>query len=209
MKTLTHREKTLLYILLLLLICVGGWMLIIQPSLTKQKFLKSEYETLNGTYQTLQSSQMDYSTLDQDMMNAVNKYAELSERFYKTTFNSEDVDALYTKKTVNYALLPLDLTIKFAVTDPIKSFGEEEEEDAKTETDTAGMSVGDMLASKVMPCYEVTQRVQGLPGNVYAYIEDMNSDKGMQLTTLVATPVTDKNKNGQYEFTLTFILYLI
>lgn len=207
MKTLTHREKKLLYILLLLLICVGGWMLLIQPSLTKQRFLKSEYDTLKGTYQTLESSQMDYSTLDEDMVNAANKYAELSERFYKTTFKSEDVDDLYTKKTVNYALLPLDLSIKYSVTDPIKPFGEKEEEEAETETETEELTVEEMLASKVMPCYEVTQRVRGLPGNVYSYIEDMNSDKGMQLMTMVATPST--TVEGQYEFTLTFILYLI
>ncbi|MFQ9924092.1 MAG: hypothetical protein ACLRVU_11290 [Beduini sp.] len=208
MKTLTHREKKLLYILLLLLICVGGWLLLIQPSLTKQRYLKSEYDTLKGTYQTLESSQMDYSTLDEDMVNAANKYAELSERFYKTTFNSEDVDDLYTKKTVNYALMPLDLSIKFTVTEPIKPFaGQEEEEEAKTETKTEELTVEEMLASKVMPCYEVTQRVRGLPGNVYSYIEDMNSDKGMQLTTMVATPST--TVVGQYEFTLTFILYLI
>lgn len=207
MKTLTHREKTLLYILLLLLICVGGWMFLIQPSLTRQRILKNEYDTLKGTYQTLESSQMDYSTLDEDMKNAANKYAELSERFYKTTFNSEDVDDLYTKKTVNYALLPLDLSIKFSVTDTIKPFGETKEEDTKTETKTEDQTIEEMFASKVMPCYEVTQRVRGLPENVYAYIEDMNTDKGMQLATLVAAPST--TVKGQYEFTLTFILYLI
>lgn len=208
MKTLTQREKKLLYILLLLLICVGGWMLLIQPSLTKQRLLKNEYTTLEGTYQALQNSRVDYSTLDEDLENASATYLDLSSRFYKTTFCSEDVDDLYTKKAINYALLPMDLSIEFSVTDPIIHYGESNDEES-TGNQATDQSIEEMFAAKMMPCYEVTQRVRGLPGNVFSYIEDLNVDKGMQLTTFIATKSTDREDSGLYEYTLTFTLYLI
>lgn len=217
MKTLSHREKVLLYILLLVGIFVLGWFVLVQPALTKQRALKNEQATITTTIESLKANKKDYSTLEQDSKNAADQYNGLVTRYYNTTFKTEDIDALFTQLTVDHGLTPLQLDISLTTSAPITTYGEELEEAVtsgttentiKTSSNTITREEGIALINeKKMICYTVTQRVRGISNNIYSYIDKINEDSGIRVNSMMATAST--TKPGQYEATLTFNVYVM
>ena len=76
-KKLSSREKTLIYILVILLIVCFGWLILLQPQLTSHTSLKSSKDSLELT-----SSSSSTEDIKTQIMNINQEIKALNDQFY-------------------------------------------------------------------------------------------------------------------------------
>ena len=76
-KKLSSREKTLIYILVILLIVCFGWLILLQPQLTSHTSLKSSKDSLKVT-----SSSSSTEDIKTQIMNINQEIKALNDQFY-------------------------------------------------------------------------------------------------------------------------------
>ena len=83
-KKLSSREKTLIYILVILLIICFGWLILLQPQLTSHTSLKSSKDSLELQLTELKGTSSSSSTEDikTQIMNVNQEIKALNDQFY-------------------------------------------------------------------------------------------------------------------------------
>ena len=83
-KKLSSREKTLIYILVILLIVCFGWLILLQPQLTSHTSLKSSKDSLELQLTELKGTSSSSSTEDikTQIMNVNQEIKALNDQFY-------------------------------------------------------------------------------------------------------------------------------
>ena len=99
-KKLSSREKTLIYILVILLIVCFGWLILLQPQLTSHTSLKSSKDSLELQLTELKGTSSSSSTEDikTQIMNVNQEIKALNDQFYNL-MSKEDIDQLITNLT--------------------------------------------------------------------------------------------------------------
>lgn len=169
---LSKREKTLMYILLLLVIVLSGWFLMVEPSLSeynqKQTILSEKQMQLS----TLKATYADYVDAPAKAVDESAKYLTNKENFYQSMTN-EDIDKLMTRMALLHSLKPLSLSIGQSEAANITSYVNSLDEDKNSTSDNEE----DTLINKV----EISMSLAGDLYNAFALADDIKDSTSMRL----------------------------
>lgn len=107
-QTLTKREKVLLYILLCIIIVVGGFLLFNYASDGKHTDLQAKKDTAEMELISTKASIPRYDDLDKEIKEASKELKAIKAKFYDN-LKKEDVDKIITKLAIDHYLEPIKL----------------------------------------------------------------------------------------------------
>ena len=188
-KKLSSREKTLIYILVILLIVCFGWLILLQPQLTSHTSLKSSKDSLELQLTELKGTSSSSSTEDikTQIMNVNQEIKALNDQFYNL-MSKEDIDQLITNLTIEHKISPTNLTMSEI-----------------TQTDLSSKKSDDNSSDNalVYSCV-VTQTCKGTKANLLNLIEDVKNMSGLHINS-----VAYENSTGNLDLTITYTVYMV
>lgn len=179
-KSLSQREKKLLYILLCLVIIVVGWYFLINPTLESSKTLKSEYDTMSTQFQIDKEVIKAYGDLDTANEKIVSDIEVHKSNFYDY-IHPEDVDKTLTTLVQKHGLVPVSLILEDAIGQTLSEYGKDKETTETTETPETTEDEEALI--KVMNVKQTVSTVK-LSTNTVAYIETIRQTPGIHITSL-------------------------
>lgn len=202
-KKLSSREKTLIYILVILLIVCFGWLILLQPQLTSHTSLKSSKDSLELQLTELKATSSSSSTEDikTQIMNVNQEIKALNDQFYNL-MSKEDIDQLITNLTIEHKISPTNLTMSEITQTHLEDKNKKDSSSDSSDTDESSDSKKDD-SSYVYTCV-VTQTCKGTKANLLNLIEDVKKMSGLHINS-----VAYENSTGNLDLTITYTVYMV
>lgn len=200
-KKLSSREKTLIYILVILLIVCFGWLILLQPQLTSHTSLKSSKDSLELQLTELKGTSSSSSTEDikTQIMNVNQEIKALNDQFYNL-MSKEDIDQLITNLTIEHKISPTNLTMsEITQTDLSSKKSDDNSSDNANDNTDESKSSNALVYSCV-----VTQTCKGTKANLLNLIEDVKNMSGLHINS-----VAYENSTGNLDLTITYTVYML
>lgn len=201
-KKLSSREKVLIYILVILLILCFGWLIVLQPQLTKNSTLKSEKDTYELQLSELQNTGTTQETVDIVKLNQQVK--ELSDLLYNK-MTKEDIDKLVTELATNHRIVPKTLSMsEITQTDLSSSTSDSTSESTdSTSNDSSKDTKKETTSANVYTC-TVQQTCTGTQAQLETLLDDVKAMNGIYVTS-----VSYENGTGNLDLSITYTIYMI
>ena len=202
-KKLSSREKTLIYILVILLIVCFGWLILLQPQLTSHTSLKSSKDSLELQLTELKVTSSSSSTEDikTQIMNVNQEIKALNDQFYNL-MSKEDIDQLITNLTIEHKISPTNLTMSEITQTHLEDKNKKDSSSDSSDTDESSESKKDD-SSYVYTCV-VTQTCKGTKANLVNLMEDVKNMSGLHINS-----VAYENSTGNLDLTITYTVYMV
>ena len=202
-KKLSSREKTLIYILVILLIVCFGWLILLQPQLTSHTSLKSSKDSLELQLTELKATSSSSSTEDikTQIMNVNQEIKALNDQFYNL-MSKEDIDQLITNLTIEHKISPTNLTMSEITQTHLEDKNKKDSSSDSSDTDESSESKKDD-SSYVYTCV-VTQTCKGTKANLVNLMEDVKNMSGFHINS-----VAYENSTGNLDLTITYTVYMV
>ncbi len=202
-KKLSSREKTLIYILVILLIVCFGWLILLQPQLTSHTSLKSSKDSLELQLTELKATSSSSSTEDikTQIMNVNQEIKALNDQFYNL-MSKEDIDQLITNLTIEHKISPTNLTMSEITQTHLEDKNKKDSSSDSSDTDESSESKKDD-SSYVYTCV-VTQTCKGTKANLVNLMEDVKNMSGLHINS-----VAYENSTGNLDLTITYTVYMV
>lgn len=202
-KKLSSREKTLIYILVILLIVCFGWLILLQPQLTSHTSLKSSKDSLELQLTELKATSSSSSTEDikTQIMNVNQEIKALNDQFYNL-MSKEDIDQLITNLTIEHKISPTNLTMSEITQTHLEDKNKKDSSSDSSDTDESSDSKKDD-SSYVYTCV-VTQTCKGTKANLVNLMEDVKNMSGLHINS-----VDYENSTGNLDLTITYTVYMV
>lgn len=202
-KKLSSREKTLIYILVILLIVCFGWLILLQPQLTSHTSLKSSKDSLELQLAELKATSSSSSTEDikTQIMNVNQEIKALNDQFYNL-MSKEDIDQLITNLTIEHKISPTNLTMSEITQTHLEDKNKKDSSSDSSDTDESSESKKDD-SSYVYTCV-VTQTCKGTKANLVNLMEDVKNMSGLHINS-----VAYENSTGNLDLTITYTVYMV
>lgn len=200
MNTLSKREKVLLYILLCLIIVVGGIFMMVLPAMQRHNELNSKYASAEMSLQQAKASVIDYSSLDKDIKKVTSELSKIKKKFF-STMEKEDVDALITQMAIEHNLVPESLNINDSEIESVVDYNEYLMllNSGKTPTKAEDNS------ASAMKVYNVSLSVTGSISDVQTLINDANHTKTLKIASVNYSDQDEEQKT----ISVTFKIFMI
>ena len=189
-KKLSSREKTLIYILVILLIVCFGWLILLQPQLTSHTSL-TELKVTSSS-----SSTEDIKT---QIMNINQEIKALNDQFYNL-MSKEDIDQLITNLTIEHKISPTNLTMSEITQTDLSS---KKRDDSSSDNANDNTDESKSSNALVYSCV-VTQTCKGTKANLLNLIEDVKNMSGLHINS-----VAYENSTGNLDVTITYTVYMV
>lgn len=201
-KKLSSREKVLIYILVILLILCFGWLIVLQPQLTKNSTLKSEKDAYELQLSELQNTGTTQETVDIVKLNQQVK--ELSDLLYNK-MTKEDIDKLVTELATNHRIVPKTLSMsEITQTDLASSTSDSTSESTDTTSnDSSKDNKKETTSANVYTCV-VQQTCTGTQAQLEKLLDDVKAMNGIYVTA-----VSYENGTGNLDLSITYTIYMI
>lgn len=201
-KKLSSREKVLIYILAILLILCFGWLIVLQPQLTKNSTLKSEKDAYELQLSELQNTGTTQETVDIVKLNQQVK--ELSDLLYNK-MTKEDIDKLVTELATNHRIVPKTLSMsEITQTDLASSTSDSTSESTDTTSnDSSKDTKKEATSANVYACV-VQQTCTGTQAQLEKLLDDVKAMNGIYVTS-----VSYENGTGNLDLSITYTIYMI
>lgn len=202
-KKLSSREKTLIYILVILLIVCFGWLILLQPQLTSHTSLKSSKDSLELQLTELKATSSSSSTEDikTQIMNVNQEIKALNDQFYNL-MSKEDIDQLITNLTIEHKISPTNLTMSEITQTHLEDKNKKDSSSDASDTDESSDSKKND-SSYVYTCV-VTQTCKGTKANLVNLMEDVKNMSGLHINS-----VAYENSTGNLDLTITYTVYMV
>ena len=205
-KKLSSREKTLIYILVILLIVCFGWLILLQPQLTSHTSLKSSKDSLELQLTELKVTSSSSSTEDikTQIMNINQEIKALNDQFYNL-MSKEDIDQLITNLTIEHKISPTNLTMSEITQTDLSDKSSNTSSDNSSDSTSDSKSTDDTKDNQasVYTCV-VTQTCTGTKANLLNLIEDVKNMSGLHINS-----VAYENSTGNLDLTITYTVYMV
>lgn len=205
-KKLSSREKTLIYILVILLIVCFGWLILLQPQLTSHTSLKSSKDSLELQLTELKVTSSSSSTEDikTQIMNVNQEIKALNDQFYNL-MSKEDIDQLITNLTIEHKISPTNLTMSEITQTDLSDKSSNTSSDNSSDSTSDSKSTDDTKDNQasVYTCV-VTQTCTGTKANLLNLIEDVKNMSGLHINS-----VAYENSTGNLDLTITYTVYMV
>ena len=193
-KKLSSREKTLIYILVILLIVCFGWLILLQPQLTSHTSLKSSKDSLELQLTELKGTSSSSSTED-----IKTQIMNVNQEIYNL-MSKEDIDQLITNLTIEHKISPTNLTMsEITQTDLSSKKSDDNSSDNANDNTDESKSSNALVYSCV-----VTQTCKGTKANLLNLIEDVKNMSGLHINS-----VAYENSTGNLDLTITYTVYMV
>lgn len=202
-KKLSSREKTLIYILVILLIVCFGWLILLQPQLTSHTSLKSSKDSLELQLTELKATSSSSLTEDikTQIMNVNQEIKALNDQFYNL-MSKEDIDQLITNLTIEHKISPTNLTMSEITQTHLEDKNKKDSSSDSSDTNESSDSKKDD-SSYVYTCV-VTQTCKGTKANLVNLMEDVKNMSGLHINS-----VAYENSTGNLDLTITYTVYMV
>lgn len=187
---LNKRERRLLYILLCVLLVVGGIFLVLLPAFEKNTSLKVKYKQAEQEMAALSTADVDATEAAKDTKHTHNKIKKLKDSFY-SSMQKEDLDAMLTQLVMDHGLTPVSLTIEDVKEDEVLSFTEQKQKnkDSKNPAEVYRMQV-----------YNAEMQVSGDVLKLQQLVDTANASKSMKVSALSYTEQNQEQKTMRVTF---------
>lgn len=203
MKQLSKRERTLIYILLCVIVFIGGTFFMVMPSF--EEYTKAEtnrdiaVQTLNSTKKNMP----DYSDVDEKLNASQEEIDKVKKNFY-SEMEKEDVDQILTTFAVEHGLSPVNLNINSVATEDVMSYSDYLASQVKDQTSSSETTKipESLISTKV---YDVSLLVTGTVSNVQRLVNDANQTYSMKVSSVQYSNQIEDVK----QMTITFKIFMI
>lgn len=192
---LTQREKKLLYTLICFLIIVGGWFLLITPSLDKRSELNQTYQNSLALNTSKQSDLSKYLLAPDELKIKKNSLKTIIDK-YNSQLSNEKIDKLLTTAFLTNGLKPVSLAIS-------------DVKPASVKTAATDQSFTDGETSEYVTQATVNVSVSGSLVQITNTIDTLNKMKGIEISKLTYTTTTSSSTQGSVRSaTITIVVYM-
>lgn len=195
-RQLTKRERTLLYVLAILIILSAGWYFLVAPQLELYNTQKIDVDALKSEYISVKNDN-NYTTLNKNYQEAQKKYQEFVKHF-ANSMNSEDVDRALTLLASNSGFTPVSLEIGDTTSISVAPYGTTVSKDNKNTSSYPSVSA-----------ISITQVVEGSTSNLTRLIDALNQETALEITAMSYSTTKGNDKAENQQITLSYIIYII
>ena len=190
---LTQREKKLLYTLICFFIVVGGWFLLIIPSLDKSSELNQTYQNALALNTSKQSDLSKYLLAPDELKIKKNSLKTIIDK-YNSQLSNEKIDKLLTTAFLTNGLKPVSLAIS-------------DVKPASVKTATTDQTPTDEETSEYVTQATVNVSVSGSLVQITNTIDTLNKMKGIEISKFTYTTSSSTQGSGT-SATLTIVVYM-
>lgn len=202
MNNLSKREKTLIYILVCMIIFIGGIFLLVLPSFEQYSKAKSAYDEASDQLVITKASVPDYTTLDANVKKVKKELAEIRKSFYEE-MDKEDLDQEITQLVVEHNLVPVNLSMSEVASEEVMNYEAYLKSQTKEQSTTEKKT--ETAKKTTAKVYNVTMVVQGTVQNVQSLVNDANKTYSMKIGSVQYSEQQEDTK----QMTITFKVYMM
>lgn len=198
--TLTEREKKLIYILILFLLIIGGWFLVIKPSLEKYNQAKLNKVNRTAELTKLKDELKNYQEADGQLAILNQNYQTIIDK-YNGVYTNDEIDDLITKQIMASSLTPASLNI---------SDGNSVDQSGSSNTTQNKKEVSTQTSSNIIT-KTVTTTVQGNLNGVGNLLDKVKNMKGVSVAAISYSDKQDTSSQNTNvnSYDITFLVYMI
>ncbi|WP_416325816.1 hypothetical protein [[Eubacterium] hominis] len=205
MNSLSKREKTLIYILICMVVFIGGLLLLVLPTFENYSTAKTANDDAKAQLQITKASMPDYSTLDENVTKLKKELNEVKKYFYNE-MDKEDLDQIITQIAVEHNLIPVNLSMSEITSEEVMSYENYLASQAKETTTTDNKNQNETAITKTTSkVYSVSLLVEGNVLDVQRLVNDANQTYSMKIASVQYSEQEEDVK----QMTITFKIYMI
>lgn len=204
MNSLSKREKTLIYILVCMIVFIGGIFLLVLPSFEQYSKAKSAYDEASDQLVITKASVPDYTTLDANVKKVKKELAEIRKSFYEE-MDKEDLDQEITQLVVEHNLVPVNLSMSEIASEEVMNYEAYLKSQTKEQSTSTTKNKTETTKKTTAKVYNVTMVVQGTVQNVQSLVNDANKTYSMKIGSVQYSEQQEDTK----QMTITFKVYMM
>lgn len=204
MNNLSKREKTLIYILVCMIIFIGGIFLLVLPSFEQYSKAKSAYDEASDQLVITKASVPDYTTLDANVKKVKKELEKIRKNFYEE-MNKEDLDQEITQLVVEHNLVPVNLSMSEIASEEVMNYEAYLKSQSKEQSTSSTENKTETAKKTTAKVYNVTMVVQGTVQNVQSLVNDANKTYSMKIGSVQYSEQQEDTK----QMTITFKVYMM
>lgn len=204
MNSLSKREKTLIYILVCMIIFIGGIFLLVLPSFEQYSKAKSAYDEASDQLVITKASVPDYTTLDANVKKVKKELEAIRKNFYEE-MNKEDLDQEITQLVVEHNLVPVNLSMSEIASEEVMNYETYLKSQTKEQSTSSTENKTETTKKTTAKVYNVTMVVQGTVQNVQSLVNDANKTYSMKIGSVQYSEQQEDTK----QMTITFKVYMM
>lgn len=198
--TLTKREKLLLYVLLCIILVVGGWYLLLEPSLKENQNSSSKLMDKETELVGVKSKYQQYSDAPLLAEKQKKEYEKQTEGIYSMLSN-EDIDKILTELVLKNGLIPQNLTMEDVSSGEITAYSADSTSEDESSSDTS--TEGNSIVKSVKVSLSVTGSLDGIK----KVTDEISTNKGLKLQNFNYTLGTQENT--EQTIVMNFVVYMM
>ena len=204
MNSLSKREKTLIYILVCMIVFIGGIFLLVLPSFEQYSKAKSAYDEASDQLVITKASVPDYTTLDANVKKVKKELEEIRKSFYEE-MNKEDLDQEITQLVVEHNLVPVNLSMSEIASEEVMNYEAYLKSQTKEQGTSSKENKTETTKKTTAKVYNVTMVVQGTVQDVQSLVNDANKTYAMKIGSVQYSEQQEDTK----QMTITFKVYMM
>lgn len=204
MNSLSKREKTLIYILVCMIVFIGGIFLLVLPSFEQYSKAKSAYDEASDQLVITKASVPDYTTLDANVKKVKKELEEIRKSFYEE-MNKEDLDQEITQLVVEHNLVPVNLSMSEIASEEVMNYEVYLKSQTKEQNTSTTENKTETAKKTTAKVYNVTMVVQGTVQDVQSLVNDANKTYSMKIGSVQYSEQQEDTK----QMTITFKVYMM
>lgn len=204
MNSLSKREKTLIYILVCMIVFIGGIFLLVLPSFEQYSKAKSAYDEASDQLVITKASVPDYTTLDANVKKVKKELEEIRKSFYEE-MNKEDLDQEITQLVVEHNLVPVNLSMSEIASEEVMNYEAYLKSQTKEQGTSSKENKTETTKKTTAKVYNVTMVVQGTVQDVQSLVNDANKTYSMKIGSVQYS----KQQEDTKQMTITFKVYMM
>lgn len=204
MNSLSKREKTLIYILVCMIVFIGGIFLLVLPSFEQYSKAKSAYDEASDQLVITKASVPDYTTLDANVKKVKKELEEIRKSFYEE-MNKEDLDQEITQLVVEHNLVPVNLSMSEIASEEVMNYETYLKSQTKEQGTSSSENKTETTKKTTAKVYNVTMVVQGTVQDVQSLVNDANKTYSMKIGSVQYSEQQEDTK----QMTITFKVYMM
>lgn len=204
MNSLSKREKTLIYILVCMIVFIGGIFLLVLPSFEQYSKAKSAYDEGSDQLVITKASVPDYTTLDANVKKVKKELEEIRKSFYEE-MNKEDLDQEITQLVVEHNLVPVNLSMSEIASEEVMNYEAYLKSQTKEQGTSSKENKTETTKKTTAKVYNVTMVVQGTVQDVQSLVNDANKTYSMKIGSVQYSEQQEDTK----QMTITFKVYMM
>lgn len=192
----SKREIMLMYILLCIVVVLGGWFFLLEPSLSEKTKVSTELSNKKTELISAKTTYELYRGAKEQLEKEQKTLVEITTGF-SSVMDNEDIDQMLTGLALLHGLRPLTLNIDQQQAANLQSYTQEE-----TNAEASPKSEGD--DSGILRSVDVTMSVEGSLVSVYSLADSLKDDYSIKLRNFSYTSGEEKGTH-----VLDFTIYML